>query len=208
MQQATRQRVTFRNCTFSENKFVQAVDESIDYGLMIVSLGDSDVIVENCLFVNNNFTSNNPRVSYIRVFVVFLINNNAAKNCISMKCFFQIMTAAVTVGTGSTVVMEDNCFLNNSFSGTGTVMVDDADVLKESSGNFGAVESTLKCPYVYNIDTKGCMKSFESTTCKARNVSQPSTNETDSPSVASGQRARYHFFPVIIAMLSILLFGC
>jgi hypothetical protein len=72
-QEATRQLVTFRNCTFSENTFIQATDDSLDYGIMILSNGDNDAILENCLFVNNAFSSNDPRVCNNREFSVTFI---------------------------------------------------------------------------------------------------------------------------------------
>jgi hypothetical protein len=62
-QQASRQLVTFRNCTFAKNAFIPTTDASIDYGILIVTEGDNDAILENCLFINNAFESDDPRVS-------------------------------------------------------------------------------------------------------------------------------------------------
>lgn len=121
---------------------------------------------------------------------------------------FQIVTAAVVVGVGSTVVLKDNCFVNNTFANLGTVIVANSDGIKETSGNFGTVDKASKCPFIINEETKECLESFESATCKAHSISTPSTNETDSPSITSSQHAQYHFVPVIITVVISLLFGC
>lgn len=93
----------------------------------------------------------------------------------------QIVTSAVAVGAGSTVVLKDNCFSNNTFASLGTVIISNASVLKETNGNFGTVDTSSTCPYIYNEETKECLGSFESDTCKSHNLSSEFPPPSNTP---------------------------
>jgi hypothetical protein len=106
-------------------------------------------------------------------------------------------TYAIRIGSGSTLILADTCFVNNNFVGEGTVVVVDKGAYI-GSGNYGTMDDGLTCQFV---NLNGTCVEYDSKTC----VPDPSLtgSESPSPSGTSGSSSLQLCWSVIWMVVAI-----
>lgn len=114
-----RQLTTFDSCVFDFNTYGERTTAT-NWGVIGAETNSNDVVIKNCVFENNDFGDTD------------IVSESYA----------------IDVKGGSTITMEDTCFINNDFVGLGVVNIEQQQDMLTFARNTGTDETDTACQFV------------------------------------------------------------